>query len=390
MIRGEWVAVALVLGLCLYQGAAAVSINEIRIDQFGVDNDQYFELEGSTGESLDDLWYVVLGDSPAGVSGTIEAVIPLTGLEIPDDGFFLAAESSFGAPGTAFDGIFPDLSASLNFENSDNVTHVLVSTFTGNNGDDLDIDDDGTLDITPWGVVVDAVGLVESPDLSAPNSEWYYGTALNFTDIGPSGTFVPGHVYRENDAGSDWVIGEFSLDVGDPNITIDDTPGVSNTGANNDIDGDFDDNGSYECFDIDSLVAVIAAASHNELFDITQDGLVNLDDLIAWLAEAADEGGLTVSGEPLLIGDANLDGNVDGTDYQLWSANKFSSLASWCAGDFNADGHVDGRDLLLWNSNKFQSAAAAVPEPGSVCGWLLASCLVFWSRRSDKRHSCYD
>ena len=208
----QWNAWGLMLCLCLQQAAVAVSINEIRIDQFGVDNDQYFELEGTAGESLEDLWYLVIGDSPAGLSGTIEEAIPLSGLAIPADGFFLAAESSFGAPGTAFDGIFPDFSTSLNFENSDNVTHVLVSDFTGNDGDDLDLNNDGILEVTPWSVVVDAIGLVESPDLSAPNSEWYYGTELMFTDIGPSDTFVPGHVYRETDSGSDWVIVEFSLD----------------------------------------------------------------------------------------------------------------------------------------------------------------------------------
>ena len=43
--------------------------------------------------------------------------------------------------------------------NSDNVTHLLVTDFVGNNGDDLDTDDDGVLDITPWNTIVDCVAL---------------------------------------------------------------------------------------------------------------------------------------------------------------------------------------------------------------------------------------
>ncbi|MBN1813307.1 MAG: hypothetical protein JXA14_15840, partial [Anaerolineae bacterium] len=91
-----------------------VIINEIRVDQTGADNDEYFELAGSSGTSLDNLTYLVIGDGTGG-SGVIEAVIELTGTTIPADGYFLAVESTFSLGGTA------DLTTSLNFENSDNV-----------------------------------------------------------------------------------------------------------------------------------------------------------------------------------------------------------------------------------------------------------------------------
>lgn len=63
----------------------------------------------------------------------MNAVIDLTGSAIPAGGFFVAAEPTFGL-GTA------DFTTGLNFENSDNVTHLLVRGFTGSNGDDLDFD----------------------------------------------------------------------------------------------------------------------------------------------------------------------------------------------------------------------------------------------------------
>ena len=114
------------------------------------------------------------------------------------------------------------------------------------------------------------------------------------------------------------------------------------------------------------MVAEIAAGTHHATFDLTGDSLVDGDDLLAWLAEAGGIGGLTTTGDPILLGDANLDGTVDGSDFLAWNANKFQSDGGWCGGDFNADGVVDGSDFLIWNDNKFQSAdrgGTAVPEP---------------------------
>ena len=62
------------------------------------------------------------------------------------------------------------------------------------------------------------------------------------------------------------------------------------------------------------------------------------------------------SGNAYLLGDANLDGNVDGADFLQWNDHKFTANSAWTAGDFNADGAVDGVDFLVWNDNKFQSA----------------------------------
>lgn len=142
--------------------------------------------------------------------------------------------------------------------------------------------------------------------------------------------------------------------------------------------GDFNDDSLWNCADIDALVAAIATGSTNLDFDMNNDGLVTLDDITAagsgWLAVGGANNMDETGGNPFLIGDANLDGTVDGDDFSAWSANKFSATAAWCAGDFNADGSIDGRDLLLWNAYKFQSsdAQAAVPEPSCGLLWLLA------------------
>ena len=70
----------------------------------------------------------------------------------------------------------------------------------------------------------------------------------------------------------------------------------------------------------------------------------------------------TVQVETVLPGDANLDGYVDVSDFNIWNANKFTSDGSWGEGDFNSDGMVDVSDFNIWNSNKFTSAGWGEPQ----------------------------
>jgi predicted extracellular nuclease len=189
------------------------SINEVRIDQPGTDVDEYFELAGPAGASLDGLTYLVIGDGTGG-SGVVEEVTDLSGSALAADGLFVAAESTFTL-GTA------DLVTDLNFENSDNVTHLLVRDFAGSNGDDLDTDDDGVLDVTPWSEVVDLVALVEEENPPS-STEFHYGPP----SVGPDGSFVPGHVYW---CEFGWQIGAFgggNDTPGDPNVCIEDLLGA--------------------------------------------------------------------------------------------------------------------------------------------------------------------
>ena len=144
--------------------------------------------------------------------------------------------------------------------------------------------------------------------------------------------------------------------------------------------GDFNDDGTYDCADADQLVAEIANGSNDLSFDLTGDGNVNADDLNSWLAEAG--AAELASGNAFLQGDANLDGVVDASDFNVWNSNKFTSVAAWCSGDFNADGSVDTSDFNIWNSNKFQSAndVAAVPEPSGLVLGLLGA-IAIWRRQ---------
>jgi hypothetical protein len=150
------------------------------------------------------------------------------------------------------------------------------------------------------------------------------------------------------------------------------------------VDGDFNDDGNYDCLDINALAAEIAAMTHNPTFDLTSDGLVNGADLDAWLVEGGMNNPVQTGGNPFLKGDANLDGVVDGSDFGIWNSNKFTVRTDWCSGNFNADGVIDGSDFNIWNSNKFTSSM-----PRSVPSTWCADCMSRVSAWKD-RESAFD
>ena len=133
-------------------------------------------------------------------------------------------------------------------------------------------------------------------------------------------------------------------------------------------DCDFDGDVQCDIEDLDALIMAISTGSTDLQFDLTSDGRVDLNDRDAWLVQAGAEN--LTSGNAYKLGDANLDGAVDGNDFILWNASKFTSTGKWSMGDFDASGFTDGSDFILWNANKFTgSDQAAVPEPAQ--GWLL-------------------
>ena len=139
---------------------------------------------------------------------------------------------------------------------------------------------------------------------------------------------------------------------------------------------DLNRDGHLTTEDIDGLVAEIVAGTHSNAFDLTEDGLVDNNDLSEWLAQAGTV--KVYSGAAFLPGDANLDGAVDGSDFVAWNDAKFTSTAAWSQGDFNGDGAVDGQDMILWNDHKFTASDTilSVPEPMNVA--VMAWAMIGW------------
>ncbi len=217
------VTVADVLGVisawgaeCNTGGGDGLVINELRIDHPGTDDNEYVELAGEPGESLDGLTYIVIGDG-AGGEGVLETAIDLTGLVIGDDGLLSIGkpEMNIAVPDVAIDGLY--------FENSNTVTHMLVEGLVAELGDDLDAEDDGVLDGTYWANALDSVGL-QDVDSDGNN----VGVLYTDTIVGPNGIYPPAHIFRCEDG---WFMGVFEgFEM--------DTPGEPNICDASDLDGD--------------------------------------------------------------------------------------------------------------------------------------------------------
>jgi hypothetical protein len=252
-------------------------INEIRIDEDGTDINEYVELRGDPGTPLNGLTYLVIGDGTGG-SGTIEAVVGLNGHSIQADGLFLITEDTFSLPGTA-DLVLSSLSNGLNFENNDNVTHMLVANFSAANAVDLDTDDDGVLDVIPWTAVVDLIAVIEE-DNPPTFTEFHYGPPT----IGPDGDFIPEHVYRCEPDGT-WTIGLTipTVDVDTPDEVNPDCEG----GGGGTCTGDLDGNNRVDTVDLLTLLSMWGACSGCP-GDFDDSGTVDTVDLLTMLSVWGD------------------------------------------------------------------------------------------------------
>lgn len=166
---------------------------------------------------------------------------------------------------------------------------------------------------------------------------------------------------------------------------------ITLTAPMREVTGDFDNDDQWDCADINALVEEIVAGTNRSEFDLNGDNIVDMADITdeasGWLTVGGANNPNVTGGNPFLVGDANLDGAVDVSDFNIWNGSKFTVIPAWCSADFNADGSVDVSDFNSWNSNKFQSSdAAAVPEPES--GWIcvVGVLLCLRRRRIWRRH----
>jgi hypothetical protein len=136
-----------------------VFLNELCVDPPGNDDFREFvEIRGPAGHSMRGLWLLEIeGDS--GGCGLVDCARDLGALVLGSNGLLLLGEDyparmPYRVPaGTA---VGP-LNRYTNMENG-TVTFLLVSNFAGAVGMDLDVGDDGRLDLRPWAAVVDGVG----------------------------------------------------------------------------------------------------------------------------------------------------------------------------------------------------------------------------------------
>ena len=121
---------------------------------------------------------------------------------------------------------------------------------------------------------------------------------------------------------------------------------------------DFNNDGMFDCDDIDQLTTEVASGQNSTRFDLNADGLVNRLDVTEWLIVAGNAN----IGQPYLLGDVNLDGGVYGGDWSgALNGNIFTTVSDWCSGDINADGVVDVSDAMIVQNNINQARDPALP-----------------------------
>ncbi len=132
-------------------GSADPLINEFVLDHIGMDTHEFVEI---AGDGLTDYAAFSLlqieGDSSSSAQGVIDSI------------FFLTTTNAAGYWTTGF--------LDDQMENG-SVSLLLVEDFSGSNGLDLDTNDDGILDLTPWLRIVDSVAITDgdSSDLTYAN-----------------------------------------------------------------------------------------------------------------------------------------------------------------------------------------------------------------------------
>ena len=128
------------------------------------------------------------------------------------------------------------------------------------------------------------------------------------------------------------------------------------------VEGDYDGDGQLTEMDLDLQAAAIASGANPDAFDLTGNGLVDVEDRISWVKNL----------KMTWVGDANLDGEFNSSDFvAVFTSGKFETgeAAVWTEGDWNGDLKFDSGDFVTaFADGGFEQgplAATAVPEPTS-------------------------
>ena len=198
--------------------AQSTTINEIRT---GASNAEYIEFKGTPGASMAGLTFIIVGDgvSTTTKTGVIEWIYRFAATDVIGSNGYLVLHNPGANPNYATTavppvpgpdpatGAFPftiDPAATnlpwgyqtptgsvgdTQIESPDNMTFMLVSDFTGTDtyqtrapssgagGQDLDTNDDGVFDITPWSAILDSVAFKETNGTTpSASQDWWYST----------------------------------------------------------------------------------------------------------------------------------------------------------------------------------------------------------------------
>ncbi|MCA9169462.1 MAG: hypothetical protein KDB23_17440 [Planctomycetales bacterium] len=134
--------------------------------------------------------------------------------------------------------------------------------------------------------------------------------------------------------------------------------------SDSDIPGDFSGNG---VLDVNDLALLFDATWNNNLhFDLTNDDVVDLDDIAFWVRDI----------KQTYFGDVDLDGEFNSADLvNVFQTGEYEDdvvgNSIWLTGDWNADGEFTTSDLVIaFQDGGYEhgprTAVTFVPEPSGV------------------------
>jgi uncharacterized protein len=162
-------------------------INEFVANHVGTDTNEYIEIKGSPSTDYSAYRLIQIeGDASGTATGTVDSV------------HVIGTTNATGHWVTPFLG---------NVLENGTMTLLLVKDFTGGVGNDLDTNDDGTLDVMPWSALADSVAVSDG----GAGDRTYSTTVLL-----PSGGNTPGGASRipdgtDTNTVTDWTTNDFDL-----------------------------------------------------------------------------------------------------------------------------------------------------------------------------------
>ncbi|WP_299314239.1 DUF5689 domain-containing protein [uncultured Aquimarina sp.] len=286
-------------------------INEFVSNHTGSDTDEFVEIFGTPDTDLSQYTLLEIeGDENA--SGVIDEII------------------SLGTTGS--NGYFTTPFGSNTFENG-SIAILLVKNFTGALGDDLDTDDDGVLDISPWDDITDSIGVNDGDN---NDKDYAQVTLLSSFD---GSTFTVGGASRfpngvDTDTSMDWVRNDFD-GQGLPNFPA----AVAEPGE-----------------------AINTPGSENSIVDTVSEVVVLINEI-----DADTEGADTLEFVELYDGGAGNTG-LDGYVLVFYNGSNNQSYATYDLNGFttNANGYfvLGNEDVpnasIIFSGNGLQNGADAV------------------------------
>lgn len=203
--------------------APSVRLNELMVDPTDADNNrEYVELITTNPTTyLGGVWLLEIeGASPTGtttIAGTVDRAYDLASLTTGTGGLItLGNDYDVSNPWgiTAGATTLADLGTQT-FENGA-TTYLLVTNYTGTAGLDLDTNDDGTLDTTPWGTILDGVSWTGGESGGAFS---YFTGASLFLSSGLAPDAVTRIVGSTSSLTADWYAGEL-IDTGSQALDV--------------------------------------------------------------------------------------------------------------------------------------------------------------------------